>query len=291
MKKAILALLLAAVVPFVVFASNPFLTGSEGKKEKSVSLPGSSLIKKIAAIQARLNRKISDQIKSYREKGTAGVFAAICAAMLAYGAVHALGPGHGKAVLSAWVLASRKRVRRVIAAGVLSAFFHAMSAMALVAVSFIIIKKTVGAEADFIREIMQFAAGLVLFFVGIAVLKGVFMPGKKENHEPEKKHGPLAISAGIGLVPCPSTTVILVFSFSFGLIAEGIIFALFFAAGMALTQTAIALGVWHLGERAVVSGKTAGFVISRVVPAISGVILLAAAVFVASPFIAGTARF
>jgi ABC-type nickel/cobalt efflux system permease component RcnA len=51
-----------------------------------------------------------------------------------YGVLHAAGPGHGKAVISSYVLASEQTVRRGITLSFLAAMFQALSALILVAI-------------------------------------------------------------------------------------------------------------------------------------------------------------
>ena len=53
----------------------------------------------------------------------------------AYGVFHALGPGHGKAVLTAYVLANRETIRNGALLALLSAFLQAVVAVVLVGVA------------------------------------------------------------------------------------------------------------------------------------------------------------
>lgn len=51
-----------------------------------------------------------------------------------YGVLHAVGPGHGKAVISSYVLANERTVRRGILLSFMAGFFQALSAILLVSV-------------------------------------------------------------------------------------------------------------------------------------------------------------
>lgn len=59
-----------------------------------------------------------------------------------YGVLHAAGPGHGKAVISSYVLANRQTMRRGIFLSFLAAFFQACSAILLVGILALAIKAT-----------------------------------------------------------------------------------------------------------------------------------------------------
>lgn len=50
----------------------------------------------------------------------------------AYGVLHAAGPGHGKAVISAWLLATENQLRRGIVVALMSAVVQAMTAIVVV---------------------------------------------------------------------------------------------------------------------------------------------------------------
>jgi nickel/cobalt transporter (NicO) family protein len=59
-----------------------------------------------------------------------------------YGLLHAAGPGHGKAVISSYVLANRQTLRRGVFLSFLSAFFQACSAIILVGLLAIVFNAT-----------------------------------------------------------------------------------------------------------------------------------------------------
>ncbi len=60
----------------------------------------------------------------------------------AYGVFHAAGPGHGKAVISAYMISSGETVRRGIALSFLAAFVQAVSAILIVGVAAVIFRVT-----------------------------------------------------------------------------------------------------------------------------------------------------
>ncbi len=91
----------------------------------------------------------------------------------AYGVFHAAGPGHGKAVISGWVLATESQLRR----GVLLAFFSAMlqAAVAVIIVSAVLLLFSGAATAarsaangfEAASYFMIAAVGLYLFWTGL----------------------------------------------------------------------------------------------------------------------------
>lgn len=84
--------------------------------------------------QHRLNREMA---KAVRQMKTGNVIDSTLLLVLVgftYGVLHAAGPGHGKAVISSYVLANDETVRRGILLSFLAAFIQALSAIAIVGV-------------------------------------------------------------------------------------------------------------------------------------------------------------
>lgn len=86
----------------------------------------------------------------------------------AYGVLHAAGPGHGKAVVSAWLLANEREVKRGILIASLSALFQALTAIVLVSVLLL----TVSAAGSSARSI---AGGLESASYGLIGLMGLYL--------------------------------------------------------------------------------------------------------------------
>jgi nickel/cobalt exporter len=69
-----------------------------------------------------------------------------------YGVFHAAGPGHGKAVVSAWLVGNGERLRRGVAIAFLSALIQAITAVALVSV----LVWMLGAASGVTREVARY---------------------------------------------------------------------------------------------------------------------------------------
>jgi ABC-type nickel/cobalt efflux system permease component RcnA len=92
--------------------------------------------------QQRLNRELATAVKDLKEAGSVTATLVLGFIGFSYGVLHAAGPGHGKAIISSYVLANRETVRRGIMLSFLSAFIQALSAIVLVGILFIILNKT-----------------------------------------------------------------------------------------------------------------------------------------------------
>jgi len=232
----------------------------------------------ILSQQQRLNRQLADAVKQLK----AGVgFAAawvLMAVGFTYGVLHAAGPGHGKAVISAYVLANERTVRRGIMLSFLAALFQALSAIALVGILAIALNMTSMAMRSVEHWIEVVSWGLVAL-VGAWLLYGQVrkilsrrrpaMPvverhvparaaaaahththdcGCDHAHMPDPKDldgdltwtKALAIAASVGIRPCTGAILILIFALSQGLFWAGVLATFAMALGTAITVSILA---------------------------------------------------
>jgi len=129
---AIAAAAFAAVIVFdaalhALMAQNPF-GGPRPTAEPRVG----GIIGWILAKQSEFYREMSATIRAAKSDGSA--VWTLLGISFAYGIFHAAGPGHGKAVISSYLVANEETARRGIVLSFASALLQALVAVALVAV-------------------------------------------------------------------------------------------------------------------------------------------------------------
>jgi nickel/cobalt exporter len=129
---AITAAAFAAVIVFdaslhALMAQNPF-GGPRPPAEPQVG----GVIGWILAKQSEFYREMSSTIRAAKSDGSA--VWTLLGISFAYGIFHAAGPGHGKAVISSYLVANEETARRGIVLSFASALLQALVAVALVAV-------------------------------------------------------------------------------------------------------------------------------------------------------------
>ena len=129
---AIAAAAFAAVIVFdaalhALMAQNPF-GGPRPAAEPRVG----GIIGWILAKQSEFYREMSATIRAAKSDGSA--VWTLLGISFAYGIFHAAGPGHGKAVISSYLVANEETARRGIVLSFASALLQALVAVALVAV-------------------------------------------------------------------------------------------------------------------------------------------------------------
>jgi len=123
----------------------------------------------VFAQQAAFYRMLSHAIRAAKADGSAAW--TLMGISFLYGIFHAAGPGHGKAVISSYLVANDETWRRGIALSFASAILQAFTAIAIVAVAAVLLNATAHAMGNTVRvvEMVSYALivliGLRLFWV------------------------------------------------------------------------------------------------------------------------------
>src|SRR5262245_538470 len=117
--------------------------------------------------QALFYRELSGLIRAAKSDGTA--LWGLMGLSFAYGIFHAAGPGHGKAVISSYLVANEETWRRGVMLSFASAFLQALTAVVLVGVAAILIGATAKAMGDTVRVIETVSYALIVL-VGARLL-------------------------------------------------------------------------------------------------------------------------
>jgi nickel/cobalt exporter len=129
--------------------------------------PAGGLLGWLLAKQALFYRELSGLIRAAKTDGAA-VWGLIGISFI-YGIFHAAGPGHGKAVISSYLLANEETWRRGVALSFASALLQAITAVVVVAVLAIVIGATAKMMGDTVRVIELISYALIVL-VGARLL-------------------------------------------------------------------------------------------------------------------------
>ena len=159
----------------------------------------------------------------------------------AWGAIHALSPGHGKAMVAAYLVGTRGRPRDAVALGGIVTVTHTAGVFAL---GFITLALSNFVLPEDLFPYLNLASGLIVIAVGLTVLRR-----RKKHHHHHHHHDEvsrkslLAMGTAAGLIPCPSALVVLLGAISQDQIALGMLLIVVFSLGLAGTLTALGLAV------------------------------------------------
>lgn len=167
------------------------------------------------------------------------------------GILHALSPGHGKAIVGAYLVGSKGRIIDAVLLGIIVTLTHTggvilLGIAAVVASAYIMPEK--------VQQAASLISGILIFIVGGWLLyKRISHANQhKHNHRHHHEHNhPSAVSPSLGMllalgvsggiVPCPEALVVLLMAIGSGKILSGIVYVFIFSLGLA--SVLIAIGV------------------------------------------------
>lgn len=204
------------------------------------------------------------------------------------GAMHALSPGHGKAVVGAYLVGSKGTPKHAVFLGLTVTVTHTLGV-------FVIGLLTLFASNYILPErlmpFLNFFSGLLVLFIGLSLFKDRLLTalGQKtdshthhhhdhHSHDHEHDHSHhhhqhdhlththggsththlppekvtwknlLALGISGGLLPCPSALVLMLSAISLNRIGYGLILTLLFSIGLAATLTCVGLIFLYIGR-------------------------------------------
>ncbi|MFL5893735.1 MAG: nickel/cobalt transporter [Thermoleophilaceae bacterium] len=235
--------------------------------------------------------------------GLAGVFANAAAgkgvllflllAAFGWGAVHALSPGHGKAMVAAYLVGTRGTARHAAVLGATVTVTHTIGVFTLGVVTLALSQYVLPED---LYPWLTVASGAMVVTVGASVLRSRVRARRAaaahshphshphpHDHDYDYEHhhehdlswrGLLGMGASAGLIPCPSALVVLLGAISQHQVGLGLLLITAFSVGLAATLTGLGLVVVY--ARGVLARLNFGGGLATALPAVSALVIVAA---------------
>ena len=210
------------------------------------------------------------------------------------GALHALGPGHGKTIVGAYLIGTRGTARHALFLGLVVTATHTLGV-------YLLGFATWGASAWVVPERLfpwiSVLSGLLVIGIGASLVRSRLEVALGEHADPHHHHdhdhghshlppdvlgwrGLLALGVSGGLLPCPSALVVMLAAISLGRIGFGLVLIVAFSAGLAGVLGAIGLVFVYARSwfaRLPVHGRFARYlpVASALVISVAGLLIVA----------------
>ena len=245
-------------------AVNPFTSGRGGTGQArdaddgKTAAPGASsilapVLNQLSLLQMEARQRMTGFARDIKEDPWSGAFWLFMLLAFAYGAMHALGPGHGKLFAASYFLNRPGGFRAALLFGNLTMFFHVLSATLAVLAGYFLLNT--GAAGG--MEAMS--GGLEAASYGLLCLLGLGMTGKTLLDFLRDRRGGdavggiipqktgdnglkslVAMALAAGMVPCPGAALVLTFSLALGIFGAGLLAMVSISLGMGLTISAVA---------------------------------------------------
>jgi nickel/cobalt exporter len=223
-----------------------------------------------------------------RDLGVGVVLVSLLLAMF-WGAAHALTPGHGKAVVAAYLVGSRGTVRHALLLGGIVTVTHTIGVFAL---GFVTLSLSEFVVPERLYPWLNLVAALLVVAVGVCVLRARVLdrlrPRRAHHHHHHHAHhrahdhvpkpagglrGLVAVGVSGGLLPCPTALVVLLAAVSLHRVGYGLLLIVAFSLGLAATISGI--GVLAVTAKRVFGRLTFQGRLVRLLPAVSALVVVA----------------
>jgi len=190
-----IALLLTVAAGVLFFADAALATGQTSPfgmpRPQAPAAPAGGVLGWIFAKQAEFYRQFSGLIRAAKADGSA-VWSLLGLSFL-YGVFHAAGPGHGKAVISSYLVANEETWRRGVALSFASALLQALVAVVLVGIAAALLNATASTMRSAVNliEILSYA---LIILIGLRLL---WVKGAAFISTARTLHRPAALNAAV----------------------------------------------------------------------------------------------
>ncbi len=227
--------------------------------------------------QRDYHRELTTALKSLSQDGGWASAGALIFGSFLYGVFHAAGPGHGKAVLTSYLLSHGENLRRSLLMAILAAFCQGVIAIIIVYGLIYLagwLPRETSSAVQWSERLSYFLVAVLGAWLAYRALKSIYnalrnrkdMSHTELYHEDGHVHGAGAASCGhdhlpnakqmeaagdwrriigvalsIGMRPCSGAIVVLVFAKAFGIAWSGIGAVFAMSAGTAITVAGLAL--------------------------------------------------
>jgi ABC-type nickel/cobalt efflux system permease component RcnA len=209
-----------------------------------------------------------------------GVLLLLLLAAFGWGALHALSPGHGKAMVAAYLVGTRGKPRHAVALGATVTVTHTIGVFALGVVTLALSQYVLPED---LYPWLTLISGLLVVTVGMGVLRSRARKARahahahSHSHEHHHEHelswkGLLGMGTAAGLIPCPSALVVLLAAISQHEVALGLLLITAFSLGLAATLTGLGLVV--VSARKWIPPRLAAGRLAAVLPAASALLIV-----------------
>lgn len=229
------------------------------------------LFQHLIAIQRDIYLAFADKIGEFAQTGNWSVLAAYLPMGIVFGAVHAMTPGHSKAVLATYLTGSTASLPRALLVSLVLSFTHVTTSVIIALLSLPLVSVALGSvgRAPLLEDISRGLLGVIGLWMLWQAFRG------SHTHHGNREGSMVGFMAG--LIPCPLTLFVMTFAISRGVPQAGIAFAVTMMLGVAATLSIVALAAVFFRQQLVRLLETQSRVvdaITRTIQVLAGLVLV-----------------
>lgn len=246
MTRARIVLLLVGLLVIVgsVSAQNPFTSSRETETAVQEVYTGSA-----PQFLRDWSRTLQARIAGLSREVSAGRWSAAIPAFLLsvlFGMVHIAGPGHGKVFAISYFSGRRAKPRDGVLYSAVVNLVDSLSAFLLVLLGYVVLRAVLPSFRTDGPRILEVVSYSVIVVFGVAHLVSHLRSKHSdatEEGDSQSTRPPWLLALSVGLVPCPVSTILLVFGIANDALLLMIVMVIGVSTGGFLVMSVIAIGV------------------------------------------------
>ena len=147
------------------------------KKEDLSSIKNKNIIKNDETFLVNFSKKIKENLLEIKEGNKTALFTLLFVSFI-YGIIHAIGPGHGKALAFSYFTATKSSYTKALIISFLTAFIHIVGALILVLISIFIVESFFN---NFVNDSIKIITQLSALFIMFLALYLLYKKFKNKN--------------------------------------------------------------------------------------------------------------
>jgi nickel/cobalt transporter (NicO) family protein len=205
------------------------------------------VLARVNGAQRHLNQALSRELRRLRSGEVTAAALGVAWIAFLYGVLHAVGPGHGKLVVSSLFLARDVRLRTALGISWIVSVLQTISSIAIVTVTALVLGRG-GFDAMRDSRRIELVCNGLIALIGLVMLADALREAWVHRRRAALElstQGDRVASGGLvlatGLTPCASAIIILLFALGQGVYLVGVAASLVMAVGMGLTVSLVGL--------------------------------------------------
>ncbi len=239
MKKYFLVFIFSLFIFSVYSVAQPVTAAGPAPAKSEIQVnPVKIIFSEVFKVQRKLNFEITKTLRKIKKEKDPKVLAIGLFFAFLYGSLHALGPGHSKAIIVSYFISNEEKLKKVPIMAYQISMTHVITPILFVLLANLSLRQIIS-DPDKQIYWFKFISFLLVIGIGLFMLINKLINIKKDACS--CKHNSTALAFSAGLVPCIGSLLILLFTAASKMFYVGVMLVIAIGLGIGTTITMVGL--------------------------------------------------